>query len=618
MNPRSLQWEFALFCRGYMYKDSNSLWSVVSEEEYRRKMRYVLIAVVSLVLAVSEWAVACGNVRIISETVEVNRDLSSSSDFVTASDGRFFLNEKPYFYAGTNCYYLMVYAAEDNLRGYVDEVLQDAAAMGLTVIRTWAFNDGAAQWNALQTAPGVYQERVFRGLDYVLHKADELDLKLILPFVNNWDDYGGMNQYVAWAGNTGHDEFYTNSDCKTWYKNHISTVLSRVNTYNGRVYKDDPTVFAWELANEPRAASKGVSVLNAWVEEMSDYVKSLDNNHMLAVGIEGFYSTPGKNPVSWMNSQGTDFVTTQQHSAIDFAVAHSWPDTWLIGQSDTMNFLQRQITDAHTVLNKPFILEEFGKRRPLSTRDHWYQLYFDLIYNNRAAGWNFWTLYHDAYPDYDGFGVYYPADASTVAIIESYAAMMRKLIPDLVLSSLGDSRSAAEGTSVYNADFDIVTAAFPGHFYMQEEDRSAGIRVESTEHVQRGDKVRVVGPITSGEFEKYISALYLDRAAIGSTVPGALWMSNRAVGGVPPANWPGPTDTVGAYNVGLLVRVAGSIIPGTNFFYLEDGSGVKVKILGNPPTGSSGKMGVVTGIAGYESGGQRVVRPRDSADIQVF
>ena len=34
------------------------------------------------------------------------------------------------------------------------------------------------------------------------------------------------------------------------YKNYIETVLNRVNTYNGRVYKSDPAVFSWELANE--------------------------------------------------------------------------------------------------------------------------------------------------------------------------------------------------------------------------------------------------------------------------------------------------------------------------------------------------------------------------------
>ena len=83
--------------------------------------------------------------------------------------------------------------------------------------------------------PGVYSETVFQGLDYALNKADELGIRLILPLVNNWDDYGGMNQYVAWDATYGgaptasvHDDFYTDSDIKTWYKDHVAAVLNRV------------------------------------------------------------------------------------------------------------------------------------------------------------------------------------------------------------------------------------------------------------------------------------------------------------------------------------------------------------------------------------------------------
>ena len=69
--------------------------------------------------------------------------------------------------------------------------------------------------------------------------------------------------------------------------------------YSGVVYKEDPTIFAWNLINEPRCESWLVEGcegrLQGWIEEMSAYVKLLDPNHLVTVGGEGFYAGPGSN-----------------------------------------------------------------------------------------------------------------------------------------------------------------------------------------------------------------------------------------------------------------------------------------------------------------------------------
>lgn len=409
---------------------------------------------------------------------------SENENFVETRDIEFYLNDKPFHFIGTNCYYLMVYAADQNLRHHVDKVLEDAAAMGIKVVRTWAFNDGEDQWNALQTAPGEYQENVFYGLDYVLEKANSLNLRLILPLVNNWDDYGGMNQYVDWSSTaTEHDDFYTDANTKQWYKNHIQTVLNRENTINGRIYKQDPTIFSWELANEPRCSSDASGqMLNNWISEMSAYIKSIDPSHLLSIGCEGFYNE--NNPLNWMNNQGTDYLSDHQISDIDFVVAHSWPDHWGWGKnkSGTLSFLQQQITDAHNVIGKPFVLEEFGKYRDTDppipnpavptggsgntdTRDEFYESYYDKIYDNSAGSAMNWILYHDEYPDYDGFGVYYPADQTTVEIIENAVNQMEKL--DNPISIGISSLSAAVDDSQIILEWLYQTPGGVAGFYIQ-------------------------------------------------------------------------------------------------------------------------------------------------------
>jgi mannan endo-1,4-beta-mannosidase len=363
-------------------------------------------------------------------------DNSCIDGFLRRNGYRFEHLCEPMYFAGFNNYYQMVYAADLDLRHYVDEVQQEAAQMGLTVMRTWAFNDGADEWNALQTSPGVYQEHVFVGLDDVLEKARQNGLKVILTLVNNWDDYGGMNQYVEWSATaSSHDDFYTDPDCRQWYKDYIASVLTRTNTLNGRVYMDDPTIFAWELANEPWCQSDSSGdTLQEWIETMSSHLKSIDSKHLLTIGSEGFYGTAyaAKNPRTWMDNVGVDFVRNHLPSTIDFAVFHSWPDHWGIGYASSMQWARDHIQDAESLLEKPVVMEEFGKERPLATRDSYYQGWYDVVYDSAsqglaAGGSLFWILYHDDYTDYDGFGVYYPDDASTIEIIETEAEQMNGL-----------------------------------------------------------------------------------------------------------------------------------------------------------------------------------------------
>ena len=45
-------------------------------------------------------------------------------------------------------------AADPTTRHEVEAVLDAARALGLGVLRTWAFNDGPEEWNAVQRQPG--------------------------------------------------------------------------------------------------------------------------------------------------------------------------------------------------------------------------------------------------------------------------------------------------------------------------------------------------------------------------------------------------------------------------------------------------------------------------------
>lgn len=85
---------------------------------------------------------------------------------------QFVVNNQPLYVNGFNTYWLMVFAVDQSTRAKVSEVFQQASSVGLTVCRTWAFNDG--QWRALQKTPSVYDEDVFKVNFQLIHKGSSL------------------------------------------------------------------------------------------------------------------------------------------------------------------------------------------------------------------------------------------------------------------------------------------------------------------------------------------------------------------------------------------------------------------------------------------------------------
>ena len=82
-------------------------------------------------------------------------------------------------------------------------------------------------------------------------------------------------------------------------------------------------------------------VLQAWVHEMAGYLKEKDPNHLVTVGLEGFWGAhaeearefnplPGENgQLSWTSLTGQNFTAQHNSPHIDFCGAHYWPDLWV-------------------------------------------------------------------------------------------------------------------------------------------------------------------------------------------------------------------------------------------------------------------------------------------------
>jgi mannan endo-1,4-beta-mannosidase len=135
-------------------------------------------------------------------------------------------------------------------------------------------------------------------LDYVVSSASSHGIKLIVNFVNNWGDYGGMPAYNTYYGTTK-TAWYTDSKVQAQYQAYIKAVVSR--------YKDSTAIFAWELANEPRCNGCNPSIVTDWATKTSAYIKSLDSNHMITMGDEGFVNGGGDGSYPYTTGEGMDF-----------------------------------------------------------------------------------------------------------------------------------------------------------------------------------------------------------------------------------------------------------------------------------------------------------------------
>jgi mannan endo-1,4-beta-mannosidase len=168
----------------------------------------------------------------------------------------------PFKIVGANNYYL-AFATAPMRRA----VLAAAKDIGLNVLRAPAYLDCKAAsrgaipegawrgvyfqfWNSETNRPEINSgENGLERLDHLIADAEQAEIRLILPLVNYWPDFGGMNRYVAWFYGNSRHEFYRNQKICEAYQAYVGQILTRKNTVTGRFYKHEPAILAWELAN---------------------------------------------------------------------------------------------------------------------------------------------------------------------------------------------------------------------------------------------------------------------------------------------------------------------------------------------------------------------------------
>lgn len=260
--------------------------------------------------------------------------------FVRVDNGRFVQSGEDYTFTGTNYWQGMSLGAPvSGDRSRLVKELDHLQSLGIRNLRVLAASEADSAMRfcihpALQTAPGVYDEDIWQGLDFLLDEMAKRNMKAVMVLGNFWTWSGGFAQYLKWCGQgevpypqDGHNwnefsdyskQFYFDADAQAMMKEHISKVITRKNTISGKLYKDDTTIMAWQLANEPRGYDVSEQ-FRLWTRNTSAYIKSLDANHLVCLGTEG--NTAGK-------AAGVNVLLDNDDPNIDYITMHIWAQNW--------------------------------------------------------------------------------------------------------------------------------------------------------------------------------------------------------------------------------------------------------------------------------------------------
>jgi mannan endo-1,4-beta-mannosidase len=347
---------------------------------------------------------------------------------------------KPYYFVGTNLWYGAILGSEGQggNRQRLCRELDDLKAIGIDNLRILVGSDGERGVKTkaeptLQIAPGIYNDTLFAGLDYLLMEMGKRQMVAVLYLNNSWEWSGGYGFYLEHAGEgkaprpeeEGYpaymnfvSKFSTNEKAHQLFYQYVKDVITRTNQYTGKPYTDDPAIMSWQIGNEPRAFTEAAKQPFArWLAEASALIKQIDRNHLVSIGSEGKWGCEG------------DMALYEQICSdpnIDYMNIHLWPYNWNWAHQRTLRKDLQQscentkaYIDEHVALanqlNKPLVMEEFGFPRDgfsfsqestTSVRDAYYKYVFSLVADNalkggRFAGCNFWGWGGRANPEHD-------------------------------------------------------------------------------------------------------------------------------------------------------------------------------------------------------------------------
>lgn len=344
---------------------------------------------------------------------------------VRVEGGRFVAGGRPFVPRGVGSYPLLEHAGNGRMDA-VEDIFEQARALGRPVLRTNAYLDGGRSAARLRDDDGALREEGLLGLDRLLAAASAHDVRLILSLTNNWPDYGGAEavlRMVAPGEALPKDAFWSDPRAVAAQRAYLTALATRTSAVDGIAYGEHEAVFAWELANEARCTTEArcdADTLVDWARAMSDALRSAGATQPIAWGGSGH-----------VGRYGEDLERLARSGAVDVLTVHVYPFARHALQSSGGSRVGLATEIARSVLRDraalarrhglPLLLEEVGWKPSATGRDGDVEralLYRDWLRIAREleVGALPWMIGETGRPDYDGLLVR-PDDVATWRVL---------------------------------------------------------------------------------------------------------------------------------------------------------------------------------------------------------
>jgi hypothetical protein len=169
----------------------------------------------------------------------------------------------------------------------IEDYIASAKASGISVLHVMS--------PQYESELGVFREDQLQRLDFFLATASKYGVYIAFNFLHGLliSKPESDDPYYHPRGVEG---LIIDEQLNQAFKHHIEVLLTRTNTVNGVVYREDPTILGWIVIEDPiqnpinmpsgELPRITIPEFHDWLDDIAVYIKSVDSRHLVGIMLD--------------------------------------------------------------------------------------------------------------------------------------------------------------------------------------------------------------------------------------------------------------------------------------------------------------------------------------------